>query len=256
MNRFIATIFSLLLLVITSSVQAQQTSPQASFDNANKLYQQKKFSEAATAYQQLIDAGYTSQELYFNAGNAYYKANQTGLAVYNFEKVLLRDPDNAGARHNLALANQRVEGYIAPLPLLFFQRWWIHWQQLHSPNGWATGALVLFWIFAVVLGLYLFANRFRQHTGIRWSSYVAGTLFGVYLLMSIGAYAGAHSHHTGIITVESVKMKTAPDQHSKELQDIKGGMKVEVLDSTSDFCKIELADGKTGWIACAAIKRL
>lgn len=256
MNRFITTILGLLLLVFAGSVQAQQVAPQVQFDNASKLYQQKKYSEAATAYQQLIDAGYTAPELYLNAGNAYYKANQTGLAVYNFEKVLLKDPDNIGARHNLALANQRVEGYIAPLPLLFFQRWWIHWQQLHSPNGWATGALILFWIFAAALGLYLFANRFRQHKGLRWGAYAAGTMFGIYLLMSIAAYASHFNHHIGIITAESVKMKTAPDQHSKELQDIRGGMKVEVLDSTSDFCKIELADGKTGWIACETIKRL
>jgi SH3-like domain-containing protein len=34
------------------------------------------------------------------------------------------------------------------------------------------------------------------------------------------------------------------------------GVKVQVTDATQEYCKILLPDGKTGWLACAEIKRL
>src|SRR5438132_12459707 len=49
-------------------------SPNAEFEQANKLYEQGKFKEAAAAYQSLIDRGAESPTIYYNLGNAWYKA--------------------------------------------------------------------------------------------------------------------------------------------------------------------------------------
>lgn len=245
----------ILILLLCLGARAQAATPQQRFDQANNLYQQNKYREAAGIYQQLINEGYQLKGLYYNAGNAYYKSNRTGPAVYNYEKALQADPDNAAASHNLALANQRVQGFAEELPLLFFQKWWIQWQHLHSPNGWAAGSLVLLWALAGGILAAMFVTRLNTRI-FRGGIAVIGVLFVVYLFMSIYSYSAAHSHLSGIVMNSNLKAKAAPDHESKDLFELNEGMKVQVLDATSEFCKVQLADGKTGWVGCAEVKRL
>lgn len=251
----IRNILSLSLLLCFGSLQAQHATPQQQFEKANQLYQQNKYSEAAATYQQLIDQGYSLPDLYFNAGNAYYKSNRTGLAVYNYEKTLRMDPGHQAAAHNLALANQRVQGFTNELPLLFFQKWWQQWEHLHSPNGWAVGSILLFWLLVAGILVYLLAERFASRA-LRIGIGVIGALAVIYCFMSIYSWSAGNSHHTGIVMSSGIKAKPGPDPGGKDLFELNEGMKVEVLDATEDYCKVQLADGKTGWIGCNEVKRL
>lgn len=253
-----STIRYILLLFILlgyGSLQAQQLSPQQQFEKANQLYQQNKYSEAAAAYQQLIDQGYSLQDLYFNAGNAYYKSNHNGPAVYNYEKVLRINPDHEAAVHNLALVNQRVQGFTDDLPLLFFQKWWLQWQYLHSPNGWAIGSILLLWVLVGGILAYQLSDRFASRL-FRVGIGVIGVLTVAYCFMSVYTYSVASNHDSGIIMSSGIKAKPGPDAGGKDLFELNEGMKVDVLDATEDYCKVQLADGKTGWIGCNKIKRL
>jgi tetratricopeptide (TPR) repeat protein len=253
MKRTLTAICAFLLLV--HQLASASTAPQQQFEKANQLFKQKQYTEAANIYQQLIDQGYAQPQLFFNAGNAWYKANKTGLAIYNYEKALARDPFNTSAAHNLSVANQRVEGYVNDLPLLFFQQWWLHLQHFHSPNGWATGAIILFWLLIAGLIAVLIIPSFKPIL-LRWGIGVSLVLFLFYLTMGISTYISATTHNEGIIMGSIVKVKAAPDQESKDLFDLHEGIKVQVTDATQEFCKISLPDGKTGWLACAEIKRL
>lgn len=84
MKKILTALCALFLLVY--NVSAAAPVQQQQFEKANLLYKQKQYSEAAGIYQQLIDEGYHQPQLFINAGNAYYKANKTGLAIYNYEK--------------------------------------------------------------------------------------------------------------------------------------------------------------------------
>jgi len=253
MKKTVIAICALLLLVhhLVSAADA----PQQQFEKANTLFREKQYTEAANIYQQLIDAGYNQPQLYINAGNAWYKANKTGMAIYNYEQALRIEPFNKSADHNLSVANQRVEGYVNDLPLLFFQQWWLHIQHFHSVNGWATGAIILFWLLTGGLIVILLLPAFRPAI-LRWATGVLAVLFVGYLSMGISAYISANSHDEGIIMGAAVKVKSAPDEESKDMFELHEGVKVLVIDATQEFCKISLPDGKTGWLACAEIKRL
>lgn len=244
------------ILFLASHSLTAAPAPQQQFEKANGFFRQKQYSEAASIYQQLISEGYHQPELFLNAGNAWYKANRTGLAIYNYEKALAEDPFNKQAAHNLSVANQRVEGYVNDLPLLFFQQWWLQLLQLHSPNGWATGAIIFFWMFIAGIIAILLAPSFRPNI-LRWATGITALLFLCYLSLSISAfYKSVHTDDTGIIINTTVKVKSAPDKESKDAFELHEGVKVQITDSTQEYCKISLPDGKTGWLACAEIKRL
>lgn len=247
--------YILLLILLGYGSLHAQPAPQQQFEKANQLYQQNKYTEAAGIYQELINQGYSLRDLYFNAGNAYYKSNRTGLAIYNYEKALQVAPGHEAASHNLALANQRVQGFTDELPQLFFQKWWAQWQHLHSPNGWVIGSIILIWILVAGILLYLLAERFATRA-LRVGIGVIGGLAVIYCFMSVYTYGVANSHDSGIIMSSNIKAKPGPDQAGKDLFELNEGMKVAVLDATEDYCKVQLADGKTGWISCNEIKRL
>lgn len=247
------TICTFLLLIY--NILSAAPAPQQQFEKANQLYRQKQYSEAAGIYQQLINEGYHQPQLFLNAGNAWYKANKTGLAIYNYEKALAKDPFNKSAIHNLSVANQRVEGYVNDLPLLFFQQWWLQLQHFHSPNGWAIGAIIFFWLLIAGVIAMLIVPGFKP-TLLRWGTVVSSLLFILYLTVGISTYVTANSHNEGIIMGTLVKVKAAPDQESKDMFELHEGVKVQVTDATQEYCKILLPDGKTGWLACAEIKRL
>lgn len=247
------TICTFLLLIY--NILSAAPAPQQQFEKANQLYRQKQYSEAAGIYQQLINEGYHQPQLFLNAGNAWYKANKTGLAIYNYEKALAKDPFNKSAIHNLSVANQRVEGYVNDLPLLFFQQWWLQLQHFHSPNGWAIGAIIFFWLLIAGVIAMLIVPGFKP-TLLRWGTVASSLLFILYLTVGISTYVTANSHNEGIIMETLVKVKAAPDQESKDMFELHEGVKVQVTDATQEYCKILLPDGKTGWLACAEIKRL
>lgn len=253
--RYIIFTSLLLLQLLTGITLPAQDNPQQQFDKANQLYRQGRYTEAAARYQQLQDLGYHPEALFFNAGNAYYKANRIGQAVYNYEKALQLSPGNDAIEHNLALANQKVNSYVDDLPLVFFQRWWLQLKHLHQPNGWAVISLVLFWLLTAGILIYRYAHGFKK-AWLRWGNYTLGALFVLYLIMAADTWWSSSRHDTGIIMNSSIKVKAAPDDNSKDMFEIQEGMKVKIDDATKDFCKIVLADGKAGWISCNFIKRL
>jgi tetratricopeptide (TPR) repeat protein len=242
-------------LLLCNSLLAADVQQQQLFNKANDLFRQKQYSEAAGSYQQLIDQGYNQPELYMNAGNAWYKSNHTGLAIYNYEKALKGNPFYKAAIHNLSVANQRVEGYVNDIPLLFFQQWWLQLQYFYSPNGWAVGSIIFFWLLIAGIVTMLLRPALKPAL-LRWSSVAFGILFLLFISMAGNAYLSNSTHDIGIIMNPVVKVKAGPDQGSKDIFELHEGIKVQVTDATQEYCKIMLPDGKTGWMACGEIKRL
>lgn len=227
----------------------------ALFTEGNQLYRQKKYDEAAAKYQQLIDSGYQVADLYFNAGNAYYKSNQTAMAVYSFEKALHLRPGDEATEQNLEMANQRVGSNVETLPLLFFERWWLQWQSLHSGRGWAVWSIVWCWLLAASAIVYFFIPVKRRQW-FRWAMAATGVLFTGYFSMAVWTHNKAYNSGEAIVMHNAVKVKSAPDDGSKDLFELKEGMKVKVLDGTSQYSKVQLADGKNGWVAVNELKSL
>ena len=98
----------LFLLFFLIAVPLPAAPPNAEFEQANKLYEQGKFKEAAAAYQTLIDRGAESPTIYYNLGNAWYKAGQNGRAVAAYlhtERLAPRDPN---VRFNLNFVRNKV----------------------------------------------------------------------------------------------------------------------------------------------------
>src|SRR5688500_2890584 len=87
------------VLCLVSSVYSQ--SPAETYKSANALYKAGNFEQAAASYEKILMQGYRKHEVYYNLGNCYYKLNNTGKAILNFERAQKLAPDDEDIAHNL-----------------------------------------------------------------------------------------------------------------------------------------------------------
>jgi len=59
----------------------------AQFEAANRLYEQGRFAEAARGYEAILKGGSFSPAVYFNLGNARFKAGELGRAVVAYRRI-------------------------------------------------------------------------------------------------------------------------------------------------------------------------
>ena len=75
---------------------------------AEQLYAKKNYKDAIIAYETLISEGFTSYKLHYNLGNAYYKNNELGKAIYHYELANKLNTNNEDILNNLKLANDKT----------------------------------------------------------------------------------------------------------------------------------------------------
>lgn len=105
----------ILLLVLTATVARSQT-PESLFRQGNTLYQQGRFAEARSAYEQILKSGFVSGEVLFNLGNAYYKTGDIAKAILYYERARRLMPGDDDLLHNLQLANLQIADRLEPTP--------------------------------------------------------------------------------------------------------------------------------------------
>ncbi|HXS67676.1 MAG TPA: tetratricopeptide repeat protein, partial [Candidatus Polarisedimenticolia bacterium] len=128
----------------------------ASFDSANKLYEQGKFSDAAAAYGQMIQSGTVSSAIYFNLGNAFFKSGRLGRAIAAYrdaQAITPRDPD---VRANLEFVRARVQN-----PTLTSTRWQQFLAML-TVNEWAMLAAGVLWLWLALMIALQFRPQLKQ----------------------------------------------------------------------------------------------
>ena len=89
--------FWALLIAWSTTIAARAGADSASFDQANRLYEQGKYADAIVAYRGLLGQKQSSAALYFNLGNAFFKSGNTGEAIINYrlaQRLAPRDPDS------------------------------------------------------------------------------------------------------------------------------------------------------------------
>lgn len=75
------------------------------YNEANTLYGQGEFKKAAGRYEEVVSRGLRNGYVFFNLGNAYFKAGETGRAILAYERALRLMPDDEDVIANLRFVN-------------------------------------------------------------------------------------------------------------------------------------------------------
>lgn len=223
---------------------------------ADDLYRQADYTAAIEAYEALLAEGMTNADLHYNLGNAYYREGEMGRAILHYERALRLRPSMADAKENLALANSHTADRITPVPQIFFVRWYHQLLAATTPALWRTVWLVLF----ALLGAAVVGLRLGHSLAIRKSA-LATVLAAALLLAAssailINSSIRANRHTDAIILEPAVSVKSSPEPQSADKLILHEGTKVQILEQLSDWYKIRIADGTTGWCLAETTERI
>ena len=91
------------------------------FQRANLLMKQEKYIDAVKAYESILNDGTILCEVFYNLGNAYYRLDSLGFAVWAYSKANLISPRNEDVIYNLNFVNSKLLGEIKLPNKFFFQ---------------------------------------------------------------------------------------------------------------------------------------
>ena len=229
---------------------------QKSLVSANEAYQKGDFKEAIDAYEAILTDGYHSPALYYNLGNSYFRSDQIGKSILNFERALLLAPNDEDILHNIRVANQRVPDQPESVSSFFLQKWWHNARQRFSATVWAIIGLFVLWIGAGGLtGWILGKNRKTRMIG-----FIAGTtlLIASILPFALSLSRVSYEKNTGyaIVMSKTTDLQSAPDEDSQTSLQLHEGLKVQLLDRIGNWHKIRLADGEVGWVEEESLEKI
>lgn len=238
--------YLLLLTSMLSFSYAMCTTPAAElYATAGALYKQSQFGQAAATYEKIIVQGYRSPEVYYNLGNCYYKQNNIGKAILNFERAKKLAPEDEDISHNLQLAQLKTVDRLTPVPQLALFSAWRNFIGTQSSKGWGMVALACLWLSLLVAALYYFLLKKT------WLSAIGASLFVFSLFFIVLAYQQSNAEQSadsGVLLVANTTIKSAPDTNGTDLFTIHEGLRFAIVDEVGNWYKIRLADGKVGWV--------
>lgn len=226
------------------------------FIRANELYRDAKYEEAIMIYEQIMESGYHSADLYFNLGNAYYRSNKVPRAILNYERAALLSPGDDDIQFNIELSRMHVRDRIEKLPEFFLNRWWKGLRDSLSIGAWATLSIGTFIISLVLVSIFLMSSSAGIKRLFFWLAVIF--MFTSLFSFSLGLDQRNHirNHNSAIVFSPVVSVKSSPDLNSTDLFIIHEGTKVWVEDSIGEWRSVRLSDGNMGWLSRDAIEMI
>lgn len=243
-----------ILLLAGLAACAPQTTSGAQMAEANQLYEAGQFVEAAGAYQALVAAGVQDGTLYYNLGNAYFKASDLGHAILNYRRaqvLLPRDPDVAA---NLQLARtqttDRLEAEDGGALVSFVRRVLVEWTTLDEVAAITLGLWVLLCVLLVVAILW---PRGRQV--LRYGITVVAVLL-VLGMLSVGIRVSEARSSPAVVVAQSVEAHSGPGADYLAEFTLHAGAEVRVLERRDDWVRITLPGDLQGWVPDETVEEL
>ena len=212
-------------------------------------YAQEDYQGALECFKQLETLGYESPELYYNIGNSYYKmSGYIAYSILYYERALKLDPSHKDALSNLEFVRQFTLDKIEVVPEFVLVTWFKTVRQGLSSNGWAYLALT----FMVILAALLLLFRFGRNLALRKISFAFAIIVTIFMAISVifsFGLKGEMESEDGAVVVNPVSsVKSSPNNTGKSLFIIHEGTNVTVLEELGQWYKVELSDGRQGWV--------
>ena len=226
--------------------------PNAIFFRAGALYGEERYTTAAAEYERILAGGFESGHVYFNLGNAYFKAGDVGRALLNYERarrLIPRDPD---LQANLAYARSLSgadDGQPLYARLLFPLA-----ERLSTDEALLAASLVYSALMLLLVAARLLAAVRRSASA---ATIVAGVVLAV--LLSSGAYRLLTLDlptYAVVVAAGDATVRFEPSATGTVHFQAKPGSVLRLLSERESWAQVARGDGTRGWIELAAVAKL
>lgn len=214
------------------------------FMEANRYYKEEKHSEAALRYEKLIQSAVGNGEIYYNLGNSYFKMGMLGKSILSYRLAglyLARDED---LKANLGYARQLTKDKIESKQYLPFLKKFCFWYSKLNLKELLIVFLIvhgLFWILALTR---IFWKNEYQNLILLINLVLVGVL-GCSLALKLYNYT---YNIDGVVLAKEITIRSGNGINNTALFQLHDGTEFKIVKQAGDWLKIELGDGKRGWV--------
>jgi hypothetical protein len=188
-------------------------------------------------------------------GNAFYRLNQIGNAVWAYEKGLQLEPRDKDLLFNLSLANTQVRDRIEMPQSMFILE---QYRAFKKSTTLVDIILIASAIFMLGAFVYFLKKYYRWNS--IWISRIIISLFVLSLfvhLIALDKYFEISDTKEVIIVQSEVDIFSAPfDRRETVIFRLHEGVKAEITQEQQGWLEIILIDGKKGWIQTEKVRYL
>ena len=219
------------------------------WNQAVRDYTEENYQAALDGFSALEAEGYVSKELYFNIGNCYYKlGNYLGQAILYYERAIKQDPSYEDARVNLDIAREYTLDRIDEVPEFILLTWIKAFRDTLSSDAWAWTALALLLLTAIMVLLFRFGGSMALRKTAFALAVVSLLLMIISTVFAFNLRSELESEDEAVVTVPVSSVKSSPGSADQSLFILHEGTKVSVVDRLGEWYRIELSDGRQGWL--------
>src|SRR5256714_11272912 len=224
-------------LVSTPFLMAQ---PAAQFAKANQEYAAGDFKAAIEDYEELVRSGQDTPNLFYNLGNAYFRQNNFGRAILDYERALALEPHHPEAQANLRVARDEARS------LELMPNRWERGFALANENQYALTAAVGFWIGLFSIAMFIFA-RGRSRSAVALSI-LSLSIFGITVFATYELSHGKNGPGLAIVTGDNVEARLATADNANRILTLPAGREIQIVSQRGDWIYVALPNNLRGWM--------
>jgi tetratricopeptide (TPR) repeat protein len=210
------------------------------FANANNAYNSGNYATAVPLYEQLVAESVANPVVFFNLGNAYYRAGRIGPAIANYERALQLNPNLDNARENLAKAVQETPHHLGrPAPPEWEQSllFWHYSLSRRATNFLALASWFAFWALLAI----------RQWRPVRFARRGALAAFVLAMAFGLSAWDKAHPQLLAVASDAVVPVHYGTNENETVRFELNVGDRVLVDRQMNGWSRVTTAGGERGW---------
>ena len=221
------------------------------------MYEKGRFQEAVQTYEQLVEKGIQDASLFYNLGNAHYKAGDLGRAILNYERARRLAPREADILANLEYTRSKaLDRYeseaVSPL------KGWVHLASSYlTLNELSLVALGSFWLIAILILVYRHSRSGRMRSVVQAALILVVLLFGV-SAFTLGSRVYLESNSPGaIIVTDSVEILSGPGEDYITEFSLHAGAQVIIQETRGQWVRVALPGEEfQGWAPLETVERI
>lgn len=240
-----------ILLIITTVLiylSANAQSPKEIWTEANNNYSQANYQAALEGFLKIEKSGYVSSALFYNIGNTYFKMKEVGRSILYYERALKLDPSDKDVINNLQLARDFSLDKIEEIPDFILKTWMKEVNYSLSSDAWAYLSIISMALLALLLLMF----RYGPTPKARKSSFFGAMAALLLIIFSVYfSWSQKHEYYkkdTAIVMKPVSTVKSSPDNSGNTLFILHEGTKVSLIEEIGQWKRVELTDGRQGWI--------
>jgi len=237
-----------------ASLDIDESKLQSLFILATQAYDNSDFENAKDKYEQIRESGSESGVLYYNLGNTYFRLNNLGEAMLNYERAYRFIPYNEALQHNMRVARAKTANRFRLLPKPVWIRAWNKLIYYTKPGGLLALGLGFY-----LLGILALIIRVWRGYRIEWVRriWMWSLLFGIgFLGLAFAANWTLNTQKSAVVVDTKTPLFDEPENLQRSELELHEGLTVDLLDNREGLIKVRLPDGHTGWISSSAVKEI